>query len=204
MLDIEWLEFMNEINAKEKTNIKKECKKRKVGEQTLRTKATKFVNSEDENFQKVGKMFLKLHPYTPRDVIGIDFEHIMRDSIIHSISQKQISEIYGISHRTIQRKFAKIKKENPRLYEIYNYYKALKAGERLAPEIIDEISKEYERQKPLDAKEVLKKRREQFFDRMKQLDKQENSRTKTNTLNYYRKSIENLDTQIEEYKGEEK
>ena len=111
MTDFEWKEFIIELNQTDKkVDLKKECKARGVGLNTLYRK----VNSLKETDSEIFNEFIKKHPYSPRDISTIDFEQLMRESIICGVSQKDLENKYGVPKRTIQRKFRKIHDENPK------------------------------------------------------------------------------------------
>ena len=208
MNDIEWEEFIQELNKKGRTiNLKKECKNRGVGLNTLYRKVNQLNIRGDKKGKEIAKTFLKIHPYKPRDVVGIDFEQLMRQSIIEGTSQKGLEDQYGISKRTIQRKFAEIKQQNEELYDIYEtYVKVSNKGEQLDYALIEKVAEEYKRQKPMTRRDILKTRRQTFLETLQNLQKREKSEGNTNLMNHYKKEIQRIDGQIEseEGKGEEK
>ena len=138
---LEWKQFIKDIvkQGPKITNLKEECRKNHVGLNTLYRKLSILEETDYELY----KQFISLHPYVPRDIQGVDFEQLMRESILTGISQKDLEIKYGVDKRTIQRKFANIKKDNSRLHEIYKRYTKLKKGESLHHSIIDEVASEY-------------------------------------------------------------
>lgn len=162
MSDNQWEEFIEKITKQEKkVNLKKQCQEKQVGLNTLYRKVANLQETNMDLYQK----FISLYPYKPRDTQGIDFEQLMRESIITGISQKGLQEKYDISKRTIQRQFATIEQENPELYSIYQMYvEALKAGKELNPSILDKVVSEYIPQQVKSTEEKLKERRKKFIE----------------------------------------
>ena len=146
MTDLEWKEFIIELNQEDKkVDLRKECKARGVGLNTLYRKVNNLKETNTEIFTE----FMRLHPYIPRDISTIDFEQLMRESIILGVSQKDLESEYGVSKRTIQRKFRKIHDENPELFNLYQSYLMVDSQEKLMP-IIERALVGYEKQEPLN------------------------------------------------------
>ena len=94
MTDLEWKEFIIELNQEDKkVDLRKECKARGVGLNTLYRKVNKLKETDREIFTE----FMRLHPYIPRDISTIDFEQLIRESIIFGVSQKDLENKYGVS-----------------------------------------------------------------------------------------------------------
>lgn len=195
MTDLQWEEFIEQIVQKGRdVNLKEICKEKHVGLNTLYRKLSILQKKNLALYQE----FISLHPYKPRDTQGIDFEQLMRESIITGISQKDLEKKYDISKRTIQRKFAKIEEENFELYNIYQIYvDALKSGKQLHHTILEEVISEYIPQKVMTEKEKLEDRRKQFIESMKKV---ENRQTK----NHYREEIKRVERQIEKNEEDNK
>ena len=191
MDNVEWIDFIQEIVKKgNNVNLKKECEKRGVGLNTLYRKVSGL---EQTNYQ-LYQQFVILHPYKPRDTQGIDFEQLMRESIITGISQKELEAKYGVSKRTIQRKFANIEAENYNLYYIYQLYvDALKTGKTLHHSVIDKIVEEYVPQVVSTEKEKLESRRNQFKESIR--NAKENKQRQL--CKHYEEQIMRIDKQIE-------
>lgn len=188
MNDIQWEEFIKEIVQKGRNvNLKETCKEKHVGLNTLYTKVSILKDRNPVLYEN----FISLHPYKPRDIQGIDFEQLMRESIITGISQKDLERKYDISKRTIQRRFAKIEEENFNLYNIYQIYvEALKNGKQLHHTILGEVISEYIPQKVKTEKEKLEDRRKKFIESMRNV---ENKQAK----NHYKNEIKRVERQIE-------
>ena len=87
MDDIEWIVFIKSIVSKGKNvNVKQECKERHVGLNTLYRKLQKLEKTNNELYQE----FVSIHPYKPKDAQGVDFEQLMRESILSGMSQKEL------------------------------------------------------------------------------------------------------------------
>ena len=189
MNDLEWTNFIKEILAKGKdVNLKSECKKRQVSLNTLYRKVSKLEETDIETY----KEFMDMHPYKPRDRQEYDFEQLMRESILTGISQKELEVKYDIPKRTIQRKFAKIEKDNPELYNVYQIYVKLKQGERLNHDVIDKVALEYVPQTAMTEEEKLKDRRQKFVESMRYAGEIKDK----NLKNHYREQIERVDRHI--------
>lgn len=207
MNDIEWKEFISEIiSCNCKVNLKSKCKERGVGLNTLYRKLELLKESDRDLYNE----FIKQHPYSPRDISTIDFEQLMRESIIFNVSQKDMENIYGISKRTIQRKFKIIREENSELFDLYQAYLNIKDEDK-KDQIREKVMENYKRQEPLDEERQLKTRREEFLNRVQQLEKENVKGTRKQAINYYKHEIQRIDNQIEfnkeeneKYKGEEK
>ena len=145
-----------------------------------------------------------MHPYRPRDIKEIDFEQLMRESIIEKTSQQDLASKYGITKRTIQRKFAEIKENNPRLHDIYERYCLLKKGEELDYRIMKEVCEEFQQQKPVTTQNSLTNRREAFLKRLQDLEQNGKSQQNANLINHYRRQLKRVEQQIEEEQEKEK
>ena len=202
MNDIEWESFIQMLNKKgEKVNLKKQCKKKGVGLDTLYSKVNELNHKEDK--KEIAKRFLSMHPYRPRDVKEIDFEQLMRESIIEKTSQSNLASRYRITKRTIQRKFAEIKETNPKLHDIYERYCSLKKGEELDAKIIQEVCEEFQQQTPVSTQNSLKNRREEFLKRLQDLEQGKKSQQNANLINHYRRQLKRVEQQIEEEQEKE-
>lgn len=192
MEEIEWKEFIVYLIEKgKKVNLKKECANRNVGLNTLYRK----VNNLKEIDNAIYKKFMLLHPYIPRDIEMIDFENLMRESIIFGISQKELEHKYKVTKRTIQRKFSKIRITNPELFELYQRYLVNK-DEEMNIKIVDEALEGYERQNAYDVQQQLLNRKNKFMQRIEQL-KDESGTLKKQARNYYKEGIKRIDNQQE-------
>lgn len=198
MNDMEWKTFIKEITNKKVVNLKKECKQREVGLNTLYRTVSLLENTDNELYNK----FMNMYPYQPRDIEEVDFEQIMRESILTGISQSELQEKYGFTKRTIQRKFANIGQTNERLYEIYKMYvECLRSGKELPEDIIIEVSKSYKPQEVRTRCQNLENRKEKFRERIKQIEMENNG---TRQLKYYYKEQEKRVEQIIRNMREEK
>lgn len=203
MNDIEWESFIQMLSKKgEEVNLKKECKKKGVGLDTLYSKVNELNHKEDK--KEIAKRFLSMHPYRPRDIKELDFEQLMRESIIEKTSQSNLASKYRITKRTIQRKFAEIKEINPRLHDIYERYCLLKKGEELDFKVIQEVCEEFQQQTPVTTQNSLKNRREEFLERLQDLEQNEKSQQNANLINHYRRQLKRVEQQIEEEQEKEK
>ena len=192
MTDFEWKEFIIELNQTDKkVDLKKECKARGVGLNTLYRK----VNSLKETDSEIFNEFIKKHPYSPRDMSTIDFEQLMRESIICGVSQKDLENKYGVPKRTIQRKFRKIHDENPELFNLYQNYLMIDSQEKLMP-IIEKALVDYEKQEPLNEEKQLEKRKNDFLDRIKVLQDENPKGAKKQAIQHYKEEIQRIDNQI--------
>lgn len=147
------------------------------------------------NSKKRRKRKSKLHPYKPKEIKGIDFEQLMREAILTGISQIGLQNKYGVSIRTIQRKFAKIAKENSQLYNIYQ--RCINLGEKLDYTTIDKIVSEYVPQRKVTKEETLKEAREGFLKRLQDMDKSGNKQF----YKHYEEQVKRAEQQIKELKG---
>lgn len=192
MTDLEWKEFIIELNQKgKKVDLKKECKSKEVGLNTLYRKVNKLKETDNEIFLK----FIKLHPYTPRDISTINFEQLMRESIIFGVSQKDLEHTYKVSKRTIQRKFKKIHEENPELFDLYQAYLSIDDEEKLAP-IVEKALVGYEKQEPLEEEKQLEKRKKDFLERIKVLEDNNSKGSKKQAIQHYKEEIQRIDNQL--------
>ena len=192
MTDFEWKEFIIELNQTDKkVDLKKECKARGVGLNTLYRK----VNSLKETDSEIFNEFIKKHPYSPRDISTIDFGQLMRESIICGVSQKDLENKYGVPKRTIQRKFRKIHDENPELFNLYQNYLMIDSQEKLMP-IIEKALVDYEKQEPLNEEKQLEKRKNDFLDRIKVLQDENPKGAKKQAIQHYEEEIQRIDNQI--------
>lgn len=165
MNDIEWEEFLKEIiNKGSDVNLRTECEKKHVGLNTLYRKLNIIIQTNYELYST----FVSLHPYKPREVQGLDFEQLMRESILTGESQRGLASKYNVDPRTLQRKFKKISTSNPELYKIYQHYSSAKRRGQ-------EIDTNYKRRvedgyvppkKPLTPTTQIEKRREDFRKRL--------------------------------------
>ncbi len=166
MKDNEWKEFiLNLVENDKKINLKEACREKRVGLDTLYRKVYKLKQEDNELYMK----FMSLHPYIPRDIKSIDFEQLMRESIISGVSQKDLENIYGVSKRTIQRRFRKINEINPELFNLYQDYLNTDSEEKLEY-IIEKALEGYQKQEPLQYENEVKNRRQEFIDRIKQME----------------------------------
>lgn len=190
----QWNEFIAEMAQKKNVNLREVCKERGVGLNTLYRRVSHLQENDLQLYEK----FIQMHPYKPRDVQGIDFEQVMRESILTNITQKELEKKYGVSKRTIQRKFAKIEEENIELYTIYQIYiEAQRSGKELKYSILEQVESEYIPQKIKTTIQNLEERRKQFLESMK------NAKTKQ-VRKHIEDEIKRLDNQIQiEQKREE-
>ncbi len=190
----QWNEFIAEMAQKKNVNLREVCKERGVGLNTLYRRVSHLQENDLQLYEK----FIQMHPYKPRDVQGIDFEQVMRESILTNITQKELEKKYGVSKRTIQRKFAKIEEENIELYTIYRIYiEAQRSGKELKYSILEQVESEYIPQKIKTTIQNLEERRKQFLESMK------NAKTKQ-VRKHIEDEIKRLDNQIQiEQKREE-
>lgn len=188
MNDLQWKEFIKEITQRGKdVNLKKICQEKHVGLNTLYRKVSTLQEKDRELYEK----FISLHPYQPRDTQGIDFEQLMRESIIMGISQRELAKKYDIDYRTIQRRFAKIEENNFELYNIYQIYvEALKSGKELHHTIVEKVTSEYVPQQVKTEREQLEGRRKKFVEAMR-------SASSRQMKQYYKEEINRLEQQIE-------
>ena len=191
----EWISFIREIVQKgNDVNLKKECEKRGVGLNTLYRKLILLEKVDN----KLYKEFLFLHPYKPRDTQGVDFEQLMRESILTGISQHELEEKYGVTKRTIQRQFAKVQESNYELYCIYKKYVELaKQGKDLDYVSIDNVEEGYILQSPTTEKQKLENRRNQFVEAIKAANASKNRQLSK----HYKEQITRINKQIENDEG---
>lgn len=193
MSDIEWKDFIKEIISKgKKVNLKKICKERGVGLNTLYRKVMILEETDAELYSS----FVNLHPYKPRDTKGIDFEQLMRESILTGISQRDLGRKYGISYRTIQRNFKKVEENNEELYHIYQEY--VNNGE-LDPDTLEKVETEYIPQKKMDEIQKLEEVRKDFLKKMQVINKSEDRQL----YKHYQEQIARVELQIEEIEEDE-
>lgn len=188
MNDLQWEEFIKEIIQKGRNvNLKKECQGKHVGLNTLYRKVSMLQEKDRELYEE----FISLHPYQPRDTQGIDFEQLMRESIITGISQRELAKKYHIGFRTIQRRFAKVEEENFKLYTIYKIYvEALKSDKELHHTIIEEVISEYVPQQVKTEREQLENRRKNFMEAMRSVSSKQMKQ-------HYKEEINRVEQQIE-------
>ncbi len=191
----EWISFIREIVQKgNDVNLKKECEKRGVGLNTLYRKLILLEKVDN----KLYKEFLFLHPYKPRDTQGVDFEQLMRESILTGISQHELEEKYGVTKRTIQRQFAKVQESNYELYCTYKKYVGLaKKGKDLDYVSIDSVEEGYILQNPTTEKQKLENRRNQFVKAIKVANASKNRQLSK----HYKEQIIRINKQIENNEG---
>lgn len=198
MNNIEWEEFITElVKRKDKTNIKKLCKDKGVGLETLYRKVSILKETNPELY----KEFNTKYPYIPRDIKGVDFEQLMRESILFGISQSELEEKYGITKRTIQRRFKKIKNLNQELYGIYERYTSLKKGEELDSSFMLKVSKEYIPQDIPTIENTLQVRRKEFLKRIQDIENSGEKKEKQQTYNHYKEQITRVEQAIEARDG---
>ena len=188
MEDIEWKQFIKEIVEKNKhINLKEECQKRQVGLNTLYRKLSKLEQTDNDLYNQ----FVSIYPYKPRDIQGIDFEQLMRESMLTGISQKELENKYGIPKRTIQRKFAEIRSKNAELYSIYQIYTKLKSGQQLYQSVIEKLEAEYVPQTVVTEEIQLDNRRKKFVESLHVAKEKKNWQL----YRHYVEQIERIDKQ---------
>lgn len=116
----------------------------------------------------------------------------MREAILTGVSQIQLQNKYGVPKRTIQRKFAKISKENPQLYEIYQ--RCVNSKEELDYNTIDQIASEYIPQRKVTQEETLKEARKGFLKKLQDMDKSGNKQL----YKHYEEQVKRTEQQINE------
>ncbi len=196
MNDVEWKNFIEELTKQRVNNIAIACKNKNVGLNTLYRKVSKLEKTDNELYKK----FIKLYPYKPRDVQGIDFRQLMIESILTGISQRDLALKYNIVFRTLQRKFKNIESEDSRLASIYKTYVSLKNGKSLPYDILSELEAEYVPQKVVTKEENLENRRKQFIESLNVAKEGKEKQL----VKHYKEQIERIDLQIKntEQKGE--
>ena len=189
MSNIEWEKFIEEIIEKGKdVNLVQICKEKKVGLNTLYRKVALLKETNKDLYVR----YITLHPYKPKEIKGINFEHLMREAILTGVSQIQLQNKYGVPKRTIQRKFAKISKENPQLYEIYQ--RCVNSKEELDYNTIDQIASEYIPQRKVTQEETLKEARKGFLKKLQDMDKSGNKQL----YKHYEEQVKRTEQQINE------
>ena len=101
------------------TTRKKLVKELETDSRTLNNKIREVSTYDEQLYYEYVKKF----PYRSRERNDIDYEALMIEVIKSGMTSLEVTEKYGVSVRTVQRKVNDLNKTNPYLVEIYKQIK---------------------------------------------------------------------------------
>lgn len=119
------------------------------------------VNKLKETDREIFTEFMRLHPYIPRDISTIDFEQLIRESIIFGFLKKIWKINMVFQKEQYKENLEKFMMKIQELFDLYQSYLMLDGKEKLIP-IIEKALIGYEKQEPLNEEKQLEKKKKIF------------------------------------------